>query len=193
MRRAERHSSPRPARCGAACCGAVRRGHDWAGAPSRSGCGRRRGAAECGRRRLLAGGPAPHRAGGSFRRGARRGGRPGRRLGHAEILEPVARLGRGLPFGVLIQIGLVGLGRVRIARLLPVALVVKLFESRLCLGREFSARIFLQELLVRLRCVALPGFLPVALLPAAAGEAMRVRNSTQVRIVFWAFSLLAAD
>ena len=58
-------------------------------------------------------------------------GVPAGDLRHAEILEPIARLGRGLALGVLIQIGLVGLRGVGIARLLPVALIVKLLESRL--------------------------------------------------------------
>jgi len=122
--------------------------------------------------------------------GAGRGRRsPRGGLREREVLDADARFLGPLAVGILLQKGLIGLWRVGVARLLPVAFFGQLLESRLSLRREFAARVLLQEEFVGIRGVRLSSLLPVALLAAAARQDQQ--RTTQPQHDFIAVHFLA--
>jgi hypothetical protein len=77
----------------------------------------------------------------------------------------------------LLQERLIGIQGVGVARLLPIPFLVQFLHPGLGLSGELAARIALEELFVGIDGVRGAGFFPVALLPAAAGNAEQDRET----------------
>ena len=106
----------------------------------------------------------------------------GRSRSKCEVLHAYARFLGPLSFWMILQECLVGLERVRVARLLPIAFLVQLLDAGLSLSGKLAVRIILQKLLIGVCGIRSPGFLPRLL--AAQPEMYRARLKTAAKALY---------